>query len=207
MDIDLAEWEAKHGVSLEQKVISIRRVAKVVAGGRRFRFTSLVAVGTGNGQVGVGSGKAQEVPIAVQKAAEQARKCGQSVPIVDETIPFDVIGKYNSTRVVIRRAAKGTGVIAGGAARAILELAGVKNVLTKIIGSRNPYNVARATLNALAKIYEIESRKEMRGKKEPSKKIDQPPARLKAALEEEVAEKDKDESAENEAKNTREKSS
>lgn len=164
--IDLDEWEEKEGSNLAQKVISIRRVAKVVAGGRRFRFTALAVVGTGEGQVGVGAGKAQEVPVAVQKAVGRARKQGQIVPLVDGTIPFDAIGTYNSTKVIVRRAAEGTGVIAGGAARAILELAGVHNVLTKIVGSRNPYNVAKATMRALQKVHQTQKRAVLRGRQD-----------------------------------------
>lgn len=137
---------------LIDKVVSINRVAKVVKGGRRFRFSAVVVVGDGQGRVGAGLGKAQEVPEAIRKAMEQAKKSMIRVPIINNTIPYMVTGEYGSGRVLLRPAAEGTGVIAGGPVRAVVEVAGIKNVLTKCIGSHNPHNAVKATMEALRQL-------------------------------------------------------
>jgi small subunit ribosomal protein S5 len=133
-------------------VVSIRRVTKVVKGGRRFSFSALVVVGTHDGVVGFGSGKSAEVPEAISKATRSAKKNAFRVKLKGGTIPHEVVGQYGSSKIIMRPASTGTGVIAGGAARALLEAAGVKDILTKCVGSRNPYNVVRATLQALGQL-------------------------------------------------------
>ena len=134
---------------LQEKLVSVNRVAKVVKGGRLFGFTALTVVGDGNGKVGFGYGKAREVPNAVSKAMEQARKNLQNVQLKDGTLFYAMRARHGATRVYMQPASAGTGIIAGGAMRAVLEVAGVKNVLAKSYGSRNPINVVRATMNAL----------------------------------------------------------
>ena len=134
---------------LQEKLVAVNRVAKVVKGGRLFGFTALTVVGDGNGKVGFGYGKAREVPNAVSKAMEQARKNLQSVQLKDGTLFYAMHARHGATRVYMQPASDGTGIIAGGAMRAVLEVAGVKNVLAKSHGSRNPINVVRATMNAL----------------------------------------------------------
>src|SRR5579863_973367 len=134
---------------LQEKLVSVNRVAKVVKGGRLFGFTALTVVGDGNGKVGFGYGKAREVPNAVSKAMEQARKNLQHVQLKDGTLFYAMRARHGATRVYMQPASDGTGIIAGGAMRAVLEVAGVKNVLAKSYGSRNPINVVRATMNAL----------------------------------------------------------
>lgn len=151
-------------LGLLEKIVYLNRVAKVVKGGRRFSFSALVVVGDGNGNVGYGLGKAQEVPEALRKATEHARKNMMSVPLVDGTLPYDVLGRYGSGRVLLKPASKGTGIIAGGAVRAIMEAAGVSDVLAKAIGTNNPHNVLKATMAGLASLRSAEEVSEMRGK-------------------------------------------
>ena len=150
---------------LKEKVVAINRVAKVVKGGRTFRFSALVVVGDENGHVGVGNGKAAEVPDAIKKAIEDARKNLIEVPVVETTIPHEFIGKFGSARVMLKPAPKGSGLIAGGSARAVLELAGYRDIKTKVLGTNNPRNVVYATLNGLENMRTIEQVAKKRGKK------------------------------------------
>ena len=150
---------------LKEKVVSISRVAKVVKGGRTFRFSAVVVVGDGAGHVGVGNGKAAEVPDAIKKAVEDAKKNIFTVPVIGTTIPHEITGRYGAGSVYMRPAIEGTGVIAGGATRAILELAGISDILTKCLGSRTKINVVRATVDALQNLRTVESVAALRGKK------------------------------------------
>lgn len=140
------------GTELEERVVAINRVAKVVKGGRRFSFSALVVVGNGNGEIGYGLGKANEVPQAIGKAGRTAKKNIQRVELLNGTIPHQVIGTFGAAKVVLLPATPGTGVIAGGAVRAVLESAGVKNILTKCVGTRNPHNALRATIDGLRQL-------------------------------------------------------
>ena len=149
--------------NLTDRVIHINRTSKVVKGGRRFSFSALVVVGDGSGNVGYGLGKAKEVPEAIRKGVESAKKNIISVPIQGTTIPYDVIGKFGAGKVMLRPASEGTGVIAGGAARAILEVAGISDILSKCLGSNNPHNVVKATIKALQQLRSPEEIRARRG--------------------------------------------
>ena len=152
-------------IEIKEKVVAINRVAKVVKGGRTFRFSAVVVVGDEQGHVGVGNGKAAEVPDAIKKAIEEAKKNLVTVPIVGTTIPHEYVGEFGSAKVILKPGAEGTGVIAGGSVRPVLELAGYRDIKTKVIGTNNPRNVVYATIEALISMKTIEQVAKKRGKK------------------------------------------
>ena len=152
-------------LDIKEKVVALNRVSKTVKGGRTSRFSALVVVGDENGHVGYGMGKAAEVPDAIRKAIDEAKKNMITVPLVNTTIPHEIIGEYGAGRVLLKPAAEGTGVIAGGPARAVLELAGIRDIRTKCLRSNNPKNVVSATVQALAALKSIEEVAKLRGKK------------------------------------------
>ena len=153
----------KNNDDLIEKLVAVNRVAKVVKGGRQFGFTAITVVGNGNGKIGMGYGKAKEVPLAIQKSMQAARKNLHTVTLKKETIYYETTGRYGASKVFMRPAADGTGIIAGGAMRAVFECVGVRNVLAKSFGSRNPINLVKATINALDGIRSPERVAKMRG--------------------------------------------
>ncbi len=164
MQVGVSDRIDPEGLDLKEKVVHINRVAKVVKGGRRFRFGALVVVGDGAGHVGFGVGKAKEVPEAIRKGIDRAKKSLIKVPLREGTIPFGIVGRYGAGKVMMRPAGPGTGVIAGGGVRAVVEAAGVENVLTKCIGSNNPHNMVRATVEAFVNLRSPEEVAQARGK-------------------------------------------
>lgn len=151
-------------LGLIEKIVHLNRVAKVVKGGRNFKFSALVVVGNGQGKVGFGHGKANQVPDAIQKSTAKAKKNMFEVPIVNGTIPFEVLGRYGAGQVLLKPASKGTGIIAGGPVRAVMEAAGIEDVLSKALGTNNPLNVLKATIQGLASLRTADEVSSLRGK-------------------------------------------
>ncbi|HEY6011838.1 MAG TPA: 30S ribosomal protein S5 [Nitrospirota bacterium] len=156
--------EAEEGDGLKDKLVYLNRVAKVVKGGKRFNFTALVVVGDGNGKVGVGKGKAAEAPVAIKKAVDRAKKSMIQVSLKGNTIPHEVLGHFGAGKVLLKPASEGTGLIAGGASRSVLEVVGVRNVLCKSLGSSNPHNVVSATIEGLMRLKSAEQVAALRGR-------------------------------------------
>ncbi len=154
----------EEGDGLKDKLVYLNRVAKVVKGGKRFNFSALVVVGDGNGKLGVGKGKAAEAPVAIKKAVERAKKNMVLISLKGNTIPHEVLGHYGAGKVLLKPAAEGTGLIAGGASRSVLEVVGVRNVLCKSLGSSNPHNVVSATINGLTRLRSAEQVASLRGR-------------------------------------------